>query len=264
MAGRLKGKVALITGGGTGIGRGIAVTFAREGANVMIAGRTAATLEKTVKLIADEDRQAFYIQGDVSKAADAENMVIHTVKKYGKLNILVNNAGVRASIKTILDLKEEEWDRTLDIDAKGSWLCSKYAIPEMKKAGGGSIIMISSISAHIGQIKQGAYNSAKAAQELLMKCMALDFASDRIRVNSICPAWVETEMNREQLKQMREDPDTFYPPGFTYNYITKILHPIGRIGTPEDCAWAAVYLASDESSWVTGTSLMIDGGYTCR
>jgi NAD(P)-dependent dehydrogenase (short-subunit alcohol dehydrogenase family) len=107
-------------------------------------------------------------------------------------------------------------------------------------------------------------NAAKAAQELLMKCMALDFAPDKIRVNSICPAWVETEMNRGQLAQMKANPHKPYPPGLTYHEIVGKLHPIGRIGRPEDCAWAAVYLASDESGWVTGTSLFVDGGYTCQ
>jgi len=264
MADRLKNKVAIITGGGTGIGKSIAQIFAQEGAAVVVTGRTAATLEETVNAITRNGGQAMYVQGDVSKANDVRKTVEQTVKKYGKLNILVNNAGIRGSIRTILDLTEEEWNQTFNIDAKGSWLYSKYAIPEMRKAGGGSIIMVSSISAHIGQAKQGCYNAAKAAQELLMKCMALDFAPDKIRVNSICPAWVETEMNRQQLAQMRANPDTPYPPGFSYNYITKTLHPIGRVGTPEDCAWAAVYLASEESTWVTGSSLMIDGGFTCQ
>ena len=264
MAGRLKAKVALITGGGTGIGQGIAELFASEGAKVVVSGRTEATLKQTVEQITKASGDAIYVIGDVSRAVDAENMVRQTIEQYGKLNVLVNNAGVRASIETILDLTEEEWDRTFSIDAKGSWLCSKYAIPEMRKAGGGSIIMVSSISAHIGQRKQGAYNAAKGAQELLMKCMALDFAPDNIRVNSICPAWVETEMNHKQLSLMKSKPDTVYPPGFSYNDITKTLHPIGRIGTPEDCAWAAVYLASDESAWVTGSSLMVDGGFTCQ
>jgi len=264
MADRLKNKVALITGGGTGIGQAIAVIFAREGAKVAVSGRTAATLNDTVQRIEQEGGSALAIVGDVSQAADVERMVCETVARFGKLHVLVNNAGVRGSIRTILDLTEDEWQRTFDVDAKGSWLCSKYSIPEMKKAGGGSIIMVSSISAHIGQAKQGCYNAAKAAQELLMKCMALDFAPDHIRVNSICPAWVETEMNREQLAEMKANPDKIYPPGFSYNYLTQTLHPVGRVGTPEDCAWAAVYLASDESTWVTGSSLMVDGGFTCQ
>ena len=264
MAGRLKNKVALITGGGTGIGKSIAITFARAGAKVAISGRTPATLEQTVKQIADEGGQAIHVCGDVSKDSDARLMVAQTVNAFGKLDVLVNNAGVRAGIGTIEQLSEEEWDKTFDIDAKGSWLCSKYAIAEMRKIGGGSIIMVTSISAHVGQPQQGAYNAAKAAQELLMKCMALDFAADNIRSNAICPGWVETEMNREQLAEMRASPDKLFPPGLSYNDVVGKLHPLGRIGQPEDCAWAAVYLASDESQWVTGTSLFVDGGYRCQ
>ena len=123
--------------------------------------------------------------------------------------------------------------------------------------------MISSISAHIGQPQQGCYNAAKAAQELLMKCMAIDFAKDQIRVNSICPAWVRTEMNCEQLNEMEAVPSRIFPPGLSYDDVVR-LHPSGRVGEPRDVAWAAVYLASDESKWVTGSSLMVDGGYTAQ
>lgn len=263
MSDRLNDKVALVTGGGTGIGKAIAIIFAREGAKVVVSGRTASTLAETVAQINDEGNDAIYVRGDVSIAADADRMVKETVEQYGKLDVLVNNAGVRASILTVLELTEDEWQRTFDIDAKGSWLCSKAAIPEMQKAGGGSIIMISSNCAYIGLRKQGAYNAAKAAQELLMKCMALDFAPDKIRVNSICPAWVRTEMNREQLAEMEANPNREFPPGFKYTDVVD-LHPIGRIGEPEDVAWAAVYFASDESTWATGSSLALDGGYTCQ
>lgn len=263
MAERLKGKVAIVTGGGAGIGRAIAIFFAREGAKVAMAGRTPSTLEATANVIRAEGGEALCVRCDVSRAEQVEELVHQTVMRFGRLDILVNNAGVRASIRTILELDEEEWQRTFDIDAKGSWLCSRRAIPEMKKAGGGAIIMVSSISAYIGQPKQGCYNAAKAAQELLMKCMALDFAPYQIRVNSICPAWVLTEMNRDQLAEMEAHPDHVFPPGLSYKDVLK-LHPIGRVGTPEDCAWAAVYLASDESKWVTGASLMVDGGYTCQ
>jgi len=260
MANRLEGQVAIITGGGTGIGRGIAEVFASEGAKVVVCGRTATTIHAVAKEIGGD---AMAITCDVSQPKQVEKMVQDVVKKFGRVDILINNAGVRASILTIEDLSDAEWQRTFDVDAKGVWLCSKHAIPVMRKSGGGSIVMISSISAHIGQPKQGCYNAAKAAQEQLMKCMAIDFAKDKIRVNSICPAWVATEMNREQLKQMKAQPNKPFPPGISYNDILK-LHPIGRIGTPQDIAWAAVYLASDESSWVTGSSLMVDGGYICQ
>lgn len=260
---RLQDKVAIITGGGTGIGQAIARTFASEGAKVAICGRTEATLLATARSISDQGGEAISVTCDVSQASQVEKMVQDVVRKFGRLDILVNNAGVRASITTISDLTEEEWDRTFNVDAKGTWLCSKHAIPEMRKVGGGSILVISSISAHVGQPKQGGYNAAKAGQELLMKCMAIDFAADRIRVNSICPAWVATDMNRDQLARMKAQPDKAFPPGLTYGDLMA-LHPIGRLGTPHDIAWAAVYLASDESTWVTGSSLMVDGGYTCR
>ena len=263
MPNRLKNKIAIVTGGGAGIGKAIASIFAAEGAAVTVCGRTQETLNATVAEIRQAGGQAIAISCDVSDRAQVQSMVRQTVSTFGGLNVLVNNAGVRASIGTIEELTIEEWQRTFDIDAKGSWLCSKFAIPAIRRNGGGSIVMISSISAHIGQAKQGCYNAAKAAQELLMKCMALDFAKDQIRVNSICPAWVLTEMNRAQLAEMKADPDRVFPPGFRYTDVLA-LHPIGRIGEPEDIAWAAVYLASDESSWVTGSSLMVDGGYMCQ
>ena len=260
---RLRDKVAIVTGGGTGIGKGIAVVFAREGCKVVVCGRRGEPLAETVDNITGNGGEAVYVQCDVANEREVAALVSKTVETYGKIDILCNNAGVRASIATILEISDEEWRRTMDIDLKGSYLCSKHVVAEMIKSGGGSIIMISSISAHIGQPRQGAYNAAKAGQELLMKCMALDFAPYGIRANSICPAWVRTEMNREQLAEMMADPDKEFPPGLSYRDLLK-LHPIGRIGEPEDVAWAAVYLASDESSWVTGASLMVDGGYTCQ
>ena len=263
MAGRLTGKVALVTGGGTGIGQAIASRFAAEGARVAICGRTPETIEATASVIMAQGQPAIAIPCDVSQAAMVAEMIGTVVAEFGRLDVLVNNAGVRASVATIEELSEQEWQTTFDIDAKGSWLCSKYAIPELRRAGGGSILMISSISAHVGQPRQGCYNAAKAAQELLMKCMAIDFARDRIRVNSICPAWVRTEMNRDQLQEMQDHPDKVYPPGLSFRDVEQ-LHPIGRLGEPEDIAGAAVFLASDDASWITGTSLMVDGGYTCR
>lgn len=263
MSNRLSGKVALVTGGGTGIGRGITEIFAREGARVALCGRTLAPIQEVADHIGQAGGEALAVACDVSQSAQVSAMIAHVRARFGQLHVLVNNAGIRASLSTIEQLSEEEWQHTFDVDAKGSWLCSKYAIPVIRSSGGGSIIMISSISAHIGQPLQGCYNAAKAAQELLMKCMAIDFASDRIRVNSICPAWVRTEMNRAQLAEMESQPERVYPPGLSYRDVVR-LHPSGRVGEPDDVAWAAVYLASDESQWVTGTSLMVDGGYTAQ
>jgi len=263
MSHRLQDKVVLVTGGGTGIGKATALRCAAEGARVAICGRTPKSLEATADEIRGEGGHALPIRCDVSVADEVSEMIGSVVDEYGRLDVLVNNAGVRASILTVEELTEEEWQSTFEIDAKGSWLCSKFAIPEMRRVGGGSIIMISSISAHIGQPQQGCYNAAKAAQELLMKCMAVDFAEDNIRVNSICPAWVRTEMNRDQLAEMQSNPGKKFPPGLSFRDVER-LHPIGRVGEPDDIAWAVVYLASDESQWVTGSSLMIDGGYTCQ
>lgn len=263
MSDRLQNKCVLITGGGSGIGKSIAKTFAQEGAKVAICGRTAGTLEETAREIKALGGEVLDLVCDVAERAQVEQMATRLRDHFGQLDVLVNNAGVRASIGTVEDLTEQEWQQTFDIDAKGSWLCAKHLIPLMREAGGGSIIMISSVSAHVGQPRQGCYNAAKAAQESLMQCMALDFAKDNIRVNSICPGWVRTEMNRDQLAKMQANPEQVFPPGVSYRDLER-LHPIGRIGEPEDVAWAAVYLAADESGWVTGSSLMVDGGYCCQ
>ena len=156
-------KVAIITGGGTGIGKVTAVIFAREGAKVAICGRTLKTIAETARQVHTEGGDIIALECDVSDSGSVQNLVAQTVQHFGQVDILVNSAGVRGSICTVLELSEEEWQRTIDIDAKGSWLCSKFVIPEMQKAGGGSIIMISSVSAHVGQRKHGVYNAAKDA-----------------------------------------------------------------------------------------------------
>ena len=248
---RLAGKVAIITGGSRGIGKGIAKLFVREGANTVICGRSLEEAQHTASEIRGDSSKIMAISCDISKSKEVEDLVKKTVDEFGKLDILVNNAGKneeRAS--TIVDITEEEWEEYFAINAKGTWLASKYSIPEIKKAGGGSIIMISSISSHIGQNLTGCYNSSKAAAEGLVRSMAMDYGKDKIRVNGICPAWVMTDRTREVREKMLDE--------------IKKLHIIERPGTPEDIAWAAVYLASDESTWVTGASFAIDGGYMAK
>jgi NAD(P)-dependent dehydrogenase (short-subunit alcohol dehydrogenase family) len=156
-----------------------------------------------------------------------------------------------------VDLTDEEYEQTLATDVKGVWLCCKHAIPQMIRCGGGSIINCSSISAFRGQPLQGVYNVAKGGIDVLSKCMALDFAKHHIRVNNVNPGWVKTEMNKEEL-------DCWKAEGSKELEKVLRLHPLGRLGEPEDVAWGVVYLASDESSWVTGVSLLIDGGYCCQ
>ena len=246
MSGRLNGKVAIVTGGSAGIGEGVAKRFVAEGAEVVICSRDEKKLEK-VKGEVGSDRLAT-MTCDVTKAADVKAVIQATVRRFGKLNVLVNNAGKNGVRPfTVEDTTEEEWEEFLAINAKGGFLFSKYAIPEIRKAGGGSIIMMSSIYAYLGYPNCGCYTASKAALEGLVRGMAADLGKDRIRVNSIRPGYVIVD----SLKKARE------------SVMEQIiaLHPAGRLGTPDDIAWAAVYLASDESTWVTGAHFAIDGGY---
>ena len=254
---RLKGKVAIITGAGSGIGAATAITFAREGAKVSLAGRRVAKIQAVADQIVAEGGEALPVPTDVRYAEQVQNLIQKTIEHFGKLDILFNNAGVLPVRCTVVELTEEQYEQTMATDVKGLWLCCKYALPEMIRNGGGSIINCSSISAFIGQRQQGVYNVTKGGIDVLTKCMALDFARYNIRVNNVNPAWVRTEMNQEQLAEFQARG------GKEWEEVLR-LHPIGRLGEPQDVAWAVVYLASDEASWVTGTSLVVDGGYLCQ
>jgi len=257
MTARLSGKVAVITGAGSGIGAATARIFAQEGAKVSLCDRNEDPVRAVMANILSQGGDAIAVQADVRSPEDVQNLVTTTSEHYGKLDILFNNAGVRASRSTVVDLTEDEYEETMAIDLKGVWLCSKYAIPKMIKNGGGAIVNCSSVSALLGQPRQGVYNAAKAGVDALTKCMALDFATHNIRVNSVNPGWVKTQMNAAELEEISARG------GQEYESILR-LHPLGRLGTPEDIAWAVVYLASDEARWVTGSSLVIDGGYCCQ
>lgn len=257
MASRLNGKAAIITGAGSGIGKATAIIFSREGARVALADCRLAKIQEAADCIASEGGEALVVQTDVRHSDQVENLINVTVDQFGKLDVLFNNAGIRGSRSTVVDLTEDEYERTMATDVKGLWLCCKYAIPQMIRSGGGSIINCSSISALIGQPLQGVYNMAKGGIDVLTKCMALDFAKHNIRVNNVNPGWVKTEMNEEELSRWKAE-------GSKELEEVLRLHPLGRLGEPEDVAWAVVYLASDESSWVTGASFLIDGGYCCQ
>jgi len=252
MGTRLEGKTALITGAGTGIGRACALAFVREGARVALMGRRRVLLEDVARGIGAE---TLVIAGDVTRLDDVRRAVAETVSRFGGLNVLVNNAGVLFT-GTAESHTEEEWDQTYDLNVKAVWRLSREVLPHMRRAGGGSIINLSSILGVIGVSNRVAYGASKGAVTMMTKCMALDHAEENIRVNCICPAVVETELAMEIIAK---SPD---PAALRQKRIAQ--HPLGRLGRPEDVAMCAVYLASDESSWVTGGEFPVDGGYTAQ
>ena len=250
---RLNGKVAIVTGAGSGIGRATAIAFAREGARVVLVGRTKSKLDVVAKEIGDA---ALVCAGDVTKRSDIQNIVARTMERFGAVHVLMNNAAYLVA-GTATSLTEVEWDATFDTNVKGLWMFCQEVIPRMRLAHGGpggSIINISSVLGLVGTKNRVAYAASKGAVTLMTKAMALDHAVENIRVNCICPGIVDTEMVAEFI--------TKAPDLEAARRQREALHPLGRFGTPEDIAHLAVYLASDESSWVTGAAIPIDGGYT--
>jgi NAD(P)-dependent dehydrogenase (short-subunit alcohol dehydrogenase family) len=247
---RLSEKIAIITGGGSGLGRAIAQLFAREGATLVLAGRRRARLEVTASDIVDAGGKATVVEADITKAIDAAALIRATIDKYGRLDILVNNAGAMLSRTSAVDCSPTEWQQTIEINLTGPYLCSKYAIPELIKTRG-NVLFISSVFALIGGKKRAAYVAAKGGLLSLVRGMALDFAPNGVRFNAICPAYIETEMNQDLLGELRRTGE--------FDAVLK-QHPLGSFGEPADVAYAAVYLASDEAKWITGVVLPVDGG----
>jgi meso-butanediol dehydrogenase / (S,S)-butanediol dehydrogenase / diacetyl reductase len=250
---RLSGKVALITGGGTGIGRAIAVAFAREGASVAVAARRVEKLKEVAGAIEKEGGQAIALECDVTRAKDAERAVRETAVKFGKLDVLVNNAGT-LSVSTVENITEEDWDRVMTVNLKGPYLLSRAALKEFRKAGGGVIVNIGSILGLVAMQNRAAYCASKGGVTLLTKAMALDHAHENVRVNCICPSIVETEL----VKGLFDDS----PQGKVLRKAREGTIPLGRFGKPIDVAELAVFLASEESSWITGAAIPLDGGLT--
>ena len=250
---RLSGKVAIVTGAASGIGRATGLVFAAEGAKICVADISETSGKETVSLIKQKGGEAFFCRTDVSSNSDVATMVNDTVKAYGRINILVNNAAHmdEKDFKTATETAEDQWDRSINISLKGVFLCSRYAIPEMIKVGGGSIINMSSVGGLVGFAAYTAYCSAKGGVIQLTKSLAIDYGKNNIRVNAICPGPIDTasspEAQDEKLHQWQRD-----------------MTVLGRTGAPEEVATCALFLASDDSTFVTGSNLVVDGGWTIR
>jgi NAD(P)-dependent dehydrogenase (short-subunit alcohol dehydrogenase family) len=249
---RLKDRVVLITGGGTGIGRASAEACAAHGALVALAGRRPEPLEEAALAIRDRGGSAIAITGDVGVADDAARMVRETLREFKQLDVLVNCAG-QELVANVVDTSEEWWDRVIDTNLKGVYLLSREALPHMIERQSGVIINVASQLAFVGAANFAAYTASKGGVINLTRSMALDHAKDRIRVNALCPGAVDTPLLRRQFE------DSLGPQGTLEDLIN--LHPVGRLGRPEEIACATVFLASDESSFMTGSMLVMDGGY---
>jgi 3-oxoacyl-[acyl-carrier protein] reductase len=247
---RLEQKVALVTGGGTGIGEAIAKVFAREGAKVAITGRRKDQLERVVREIERTGKQASAIAGSVTNEADVREAVAATVRTFGRLDVLVNNAGNVFHAAPLHETTDQIWDETFDVFMKGTFRFIRAAIPQMLKQGGGSILNISTVGGlkAIPIFEGHAYQAAKAGVNMLTKTVAVHYAKHNIRCNCICPAGVETP----GVSDLLADPQA--------KATFSAFHPLGRLGRPEEIAEAAVYFASIESSWTTGSILTVDGG----
>ena len=245
---RLSGKSAIVTGGGSGIGKAIAQAFVREGASVAIAGRDRAKLDDAAREIGPS---CVAVAADISKPDDVARLVETSIAKFKRIDILVNNAAVLLP-GTAESLTEEDFDQTFNVNVRGLWLLSRAVLPHMRNAGGGSIVNTGSVLSTLGARNRVAYSASKGAVLAMTRAMALDHAAEKIRVNCICPGIVETEMVArfsldESARRQR-----------------LALHPLGRFGQPQEIAGLAVFLASDESAWTTGAAFTVDGGYSAQ
>jgi len=253
MAERFENKAIIVTGAGNGMGRASALAFAREGGGVAVADINAADGQATVRQIADAGGRAIFVQCDVRRAADVQRLVAATVDAFGGVDVLHNNAGV-VVYGTVVDMPEEDWDRVLDINLKGPFLTCKYAIPEMRRRGGGSIVNTASVQAFATQQQVAAYSASKGAIVSFTMTVALDHAAENIRCNCIAPGSIQTPMLEAAANLF-----SAHDPAQALRDWGR-AHPLGRVGTPEEVAKLVLFLASDDAAFCTGGCYRVDGG----
>ena len=255
--GRLSGKTAIITGGGVGIGRACAIRMAEEGASIAIFDVLEKEGRSLAAELASRGLKAGFWEVDVSDHGSVLSGIDSAASHFGRLDVLVNNAGISGSPAPTDQVTEAEWDRVQAVNVKGVFFCTKHAIPHLRAAGGGSIVNLSSIAGLIGVGGIAPYHASKGAVRLMTKNDAITYAAEKIRVNSIHPGYIWTPMVENHLRATSDDLEAAKAAAGT-------VHPLGHMGEPDDIAWAVVWLASDEAKFVTGAEIVIDGGYTAR
>lgn len=254
---RVKGKIAIVTGAAGGIGRAVCKLLAQEGAKVALTDLRDQNGKNVVRQINDSGGIAEYWHLDVSDEKEVAQVIPEINAKLGGINVLVNNAGIAGVDKPTHEMAEDEWDKVMNVNVKGVFLCSKHTIPFMQKCGGGSIVNMSSVYGLVANAAIPAYNASKGAVRLMSKTDALLYAKDKIRVNSVHPGWIWHEELEAYASKAPQGMEAFMKE-------LNAMHPIGHVGLPEDVAYAILYLASDESKFATGSEVVIDGGYSCR
>lgn len=249
-----KDKVALVTGAGSGIGRACALAFAGEGSKVVVADVAVTGGEETVQMIKDAGGEAVFVLCDVAKSVDVKSIMTVALKTYGRLDYACNNAGIGGPAMTTADYREEDWRAVIDVNLTGAWLCMKYELEIMLKQGGGAIVNMASILGKVGFATAPAYVAAKHGLIGLTKTAALEYATQNIRINAVCPGFIYTPLLEKAGMQTGSEMHT----------AISNLHPMKRMGTSEEVAGAVIWLCSDASSFVTGEAFMVDGGYTAQ